>query len=124
VNSVQYPPTGPMSALPRMLEFKVLVYLEGENDLYIAQCLNYDLVAEGATLLDVLNSLERIIKTQIKVSLVDGIDPFSDFEPAPQEFWARYQNSNREEKAFVFDVETSKPDSVKRSGVAMMKLAA
>jgi hypothetical protein len=33
--------------------------------IYVAQCLNYDLVAHGVSVLEVLNSLERVIKTRI-----------------------------------------------------------
>src|SRR6266550_5647505 len=75
------------------LEFKVLLLQECDCDrvpIYIAQCLNYDLVAHGETISDVLDSLKRVIKTQIAVSLNNGVPPFSDFKPAPPAFWKQY----------------------------------
>jgi hypothetical protein len=129
--SVQSPQTDSMSALPRMLEFKILIYQESENNrppVYVAHCLNYDLVAEGDTVSDVLNSLQRIIIMQIDVSLDNGIEPFSDFDPAPPELWAQYRTLIREDKAFAFETlaKTSETDSAKRPfhGVALMKWAA
>jgi hypothetical protein len=103
------------------LEFKVLVYRDLDFDrtpIYIAQCVNYDLASHGESVAAVLNSLQRLIQTQIKLSLDDGIEPFSDFEAAPPEFWARYSTPKiREETAFRFD---KRPVA----GVGFMKLAA
>lgn len=42
---------------------------------------------------DVLQSLEGVIHTQIKVSLDDGIEPFSDFDQASDEFWEQSRDS-------------------------------
>jgi hypothetical protein len=83
-----------MSALHRTFEFKVLIYVESEDGrapVYVAQCLDYDIVAEGETISDVLNSLRHVLETQIEVSRESGIEPFSDFERAPSQFWARYE---------------------------------
>jgi len=107
------------------IDFKVLIYRELDCDgdfVYVAQCLNYDLVTQGESILAVLNSLECIIKTQIKLSLEDGIEPFSDFEPAPRELWKKYEaNASREKNAFSFSCD---PAEKPLNAVAMMKLAA
>jgi hypothetical protein len=60
---------------------------ETGRDVFIAQCLNVDFVTHGETLPDALEALARCIRTQIKVSLDHGIEPFADFEKAPVEFW-------------------------------------
>jgi hypothetical protein len=110
---------------PTELKFKVLIYREYDDSarIYIGQCLNYDLVAQGESVLAVLNSLERVIKTQIALSVESGIEPFSDFERAPDKLWARYENSGCEENAFTFSFE-SKPAKRPFSASASMKLAA
>jgi hypothetical protein len=108
------------------LEFKVLVYREEDYDrafVYIAQCLNYDLAAQGETVAAVLSSLESVIKTQIQLSLESGIEPFSDFRPAPPKFLALYENENRAETAFSFSFDVPSKERP-FSGVALMKLAA
>jgi len=113
---------GNMPSLEK-LEFKVLLLQECDHDLvpiYIAQCLNYDLVAQGETISDVLNSLKRVIKTQIAVSLNNGIRPFSDFGPAPAELWKQYDSiPDREATAFAFtfatDIEPGDLDAKTRS---------
>jgi hypothetical protein len=115
-----------MHAETTRLDFKVLVYKEEDYNhafIYIAQCLNYDLATPGESVAAVLNSLERVIKTQIELSLQSGIEPFSDFEPAPSKFLALYENSNGEENAFIFAFDV--PSKGRPfSGVALMKLAA
>jgi hypothetical protein len=114
------------------LEFKVLIQVDCDHDqvpVYIAQCLNFDLVAQGETVSDVLDSLKRVIKTQITVDLNNGIAPFSDFEVAPWEFQATYDKiQDKEAKAFSFEFDTNvRPGDLDAeirsvSGVALMKL--
>lgn len=85
------------------LDFKVLIYRDRVG--YIAQCLNYDLVTEGETVLDVLNSFVQVIKTHISLCLRNGNEPFADFEPAPDKFWKMYDASVTEQTAFSFQYE-------------------
>ncbi|MBV8274459.1 MAG: hypothetical protein JO170_04235 [Verrucomicrobia bacterium] len=94
--------------------------------------MTYDLVAEGETLSEVLNSLERVIRIQIAFDLRNGIEPFSAFASAPKEYWQQYEDiSESEIKAFAFNVQSEAEheqegdsDLLSVSGVGMMKLAA
>ena len=120
------------------LQFTVLVYPEGGPEgrqAYIAHCLNYDMVAKGGNVREALNSLERIILGQILISKNDGIAPFSDFDAAPAEYWARYANNQlTEAEAFTVaadigmgDLEFLPPQEYSTghvTGRALMKLAA
>jgi hypothetical protein len=119
-----------LNGSPKNLEFQILIQVDWDHDhvpVYIAQCLHVDLMAQGGTVSEVLDSLKRVIKTQIAVDLNNGIVPFSDFKEAPFEFRARYDKiQDKEAKAFSFDFDTDvQPgdlDADIRSVSALMKL--
>jgi hypothetical protein len=94
------------SSGPKPLNLKVLIHQESDSDgteAYIAQCLNFDLTAQGQTISEVLNSMQRVVRAQVLLSLNDGIEPFSDFEPAPTRLWEIYDTiQEHEQKAFTF----------------------
>lgn len=57
------------------------------KEVFVAQCLTYNLATAADTLPDALESLARCIRTQTHLSLEAGIKPFSDFETAPKKYW-------------------------------------
>jgi hypothetical protein len=119
-----YPLSGSMNAPPSpgILELKILIHHESDaygRHAYIAQCLNYDLVADGKTISDVLNSMQRLVRAQVILSLNEGNEPLSDFERAPKKFWELYENVQyAEQRAFAFstNVQPGKLEDVDRKG--------
>jgi hypothetical protein len=69
------------------LDFRVLIYREDEY--WIAHCLETDLVAEGGTLSQAMDSLIDISNVQIQAALEEG-DLASIFSPAPADVWRMY----------------------------------
>jgi hypothetical protein len=69
------------------LDFRVLIYRE--EPFWIAHCLETDLVAEGKTVAEAVDSLIAISNVQIKSALEEG-DLGSVFSPAPAEVWRMY----------------------------------
>jgi predicted RNase H-like HicB family nuclease len=69
------------------LDFRVLIYRE--NDFWIAHCLETDLVAEGETVAQAIDSLIDISNVQIQAALEEG-DLASIFSPAPADVWRMY----------------------------------
>jgi hypothetical protein len=111
------------------LELKVLIRRECDLDgvaAYSARCLTYDLATQGETISEVLNSMQRIVRAQVLLSLNDGIDPFSDFERAPDHLWEIYNGiREHEEKAFSFlaNVEPGDLEDNKIEVSSLMKIA-
>jgi len=57
-----------------------------ENDLWLAHCLELDIVAEARGVDDAIRSLISLCDLQIKVAIEEG-DLESIFRPAPPEIW-------------------------------------
>ena len=76
---------------------RVFIYQEkeGENEWWIAQGLEYDMVAQGSTLREVMKAFERTIASQIMFDVQNGKIPFEDVEAAPTEFWDAYREAER-----------------------------
>src|SRR5438093_6115214 len=57
-----------------------------EDDLWLAHCLELDIVAEARSVDDAIRSLISLCDLQIKVAIEEG-DLQSIFRPAPPEIW-------------------------------------
>ncbi len=85
-----------------MFEFHILVHKQ-DNDVYIAHCLELDLVAEADTAETACDELQDIIDTQIRTCIEnDNLENL--FFPAPPEVWAKFGRAQVE----------GKPERVKR----------
>ncbi|HKO06445.1 MAG TPA: hypothetical protein VJ487_01930 [Alphaproteobacteria bacterium] len=71
----------------------VSVVLFQEGDWWSAQCLEYDITAQAKTLPDLQYELQRVLISQMAVSIEVGIAPFEDIGPAPQRFWEMYEGA-------------------------------
>ena len=60
---------------------QILIYQE--NNIWIAQCIEYDFATQGARMQDAIDALERIILGQAVLDAGDGIEPLSEILPAP-----------------------------------------
>jgi hypothetical protein len=66
------------------ITIRVIVFKE--NDLWVAQCLEYDIGAQAADI-DTLNErLKTVLKSEIKESVERNGKPFAGIGPAPQRF--------------------------------------
>jgi hypothetical protein len=60
-----------------------------------AQCLDYDIAAQAATLLDLHDELTRVLVAHVAASIQLGREPFSTIKPAPKKFWELYESGLR-----------------------------
>ena len=76
-----------------MTQVSVRVVVFQEGDWVCAQCLEYDIAAQGKTLDDCLYELERLVVGQIAISIENGLDPLRGLNPAPRRFWDWFEHS-------------------------------
>lgn len=72
-----------MSSIPATIH--VVVFPEG--DYLIAQCLEYDIAAQGKTIEKLEQAFMHQFVGQMEVDLQHGVVPLKHFGPAPAEFW-------------------------------------
>jgi len=63
-----------------------------DGDVFIAHCLEFDLVAQGDTIEEAKTNLADLIKTHIDFSVEKDIEDKSLFKPAPQKYWEILHN--------------------------------
>jgi len=77
------------------------VLIEKEDDLCVAHCLEFDIVADGKTIKDAENNIIDAVVSHISFC-VEYNNTDKIFNPAPIEFWNKF---------FLGDAEKSKPRS-------------
>ena len=70
----------------------ILIIEDKEKKVFLAHCLDIDIVSQGATQKDAISELLKLIHTQIEYCLEnDMLDNL--FRPAPKEYWDMYYRS-------------------------------
>ena len=93
-------------SMARELNFKIRVLLFRDSDMWVAQCLEYDIAAQGKTLDEVQNRLKRTFVGQIILDVEMGKQPLQGIAEAPQMFFERFENCGhrlKEATPFTFD---------------------
>jgi len=62
---------------------------------WVAQCLEYDIVAQGKTQKEAQEAFERVFVSNIIINLEAGIVALSQFKKAPQEFFDMFEQSEQ-----------------------------
>jgi len=63
-----------------------------ERDLWVAQCLEINLVSCAASLEELPDVLMRQLNAQLKADLEAGREPFAKFKRAPEKYWRLYES--------------------------------
>ncbi len=58
-----------------------------DGDIFIAHCLEFDLVAEGSTQEEARTNLADLIKTHIQFAIEKDVEDKALFHPAPSKYW-------------------------------------
>ncbi len=101
-------------------QLKVIVFNEktGNYNIWVAQCLDFDITAHGEKLEDALYEFDRLFFGQIQAALDAGVTPFKSIPKAPDFFWNLYKKAPLEVKAvddeFRFRLK-KKPPTMPRS---------
>ncbi|MGH7038502.1 MAG: type II toxin-antitoxin system HicB family antitoxin [Stellaceae bacterium] len=74
-------------------EFRVSVVIYPEGDVWIAQCLEYDIVSQGETIQDVQDRLTQNIAATLSVYADNGKNSLEDIPPAPKKFWEMFERA-------------------------------
>jgi hypothetical protein len=70
----------------------VVVFREGT--VWVSQCLQHNIAAQGENLRECLDALRSVLLARIAAAangLID--DPFKDVPPAPRKYWERYEEA-------------------------------
>jgi hypothetical protein len=76
-----------------MEQIRITAVVFKEDDLWIAQCLEYNLVSCAATQEDLPKELMRQVRAQIDADSRAGKPPFFAYKPAPPKYWAMLQEA-------------------------------
>jgi hypothetical protein len=90
---------------PQNFEVSVVLCREGEG--WAAQCLQYDIAAQGKTIQEAKDSLEKAFVSQVMIDLLHETDALSAIPQAPREYWVMFERGERltDRKPFYFPPE-------------------
>ena len=71
------------------------VLLLKEESVWIAQCLEYDIAVQGATVAAAQDAFVRTFAGQIAVALHHGEEPLATFQRAPEHYWDLFNEAQR-----------------------------
>jgi hypothetical protein len=75
--------------------FSISVLLRQEGYGWAAQCLEYDIAAQGATIAEAKAAIEKVFVGQVVVDLSHGVAPLSGIASAPIEYWQQFKEAER-----------------------------
>ncbi|MDE2815480.1 MAG: hypothetical protein OXK81_02120 [Chloroflexota bacterium] len=71
------------------------VLLFQEEDMWVAQCLEYDIAAHGETVTDAQEAYALAFVSQVVMAFHLGEEPLAKIGKAPQQYWEMLENSLR-----------------------------
>ena len=81
--------------MDKPISFSISVLLRYEHCGWIAQCLEYDIAAQGKNLAEAKAAMEKAFVGQVIVDLSNGIEPLSTVGKAPIEYWQEFTQAER-----------------------------
>lgn len=81
--------------MEKPISFSISVLLRHEDHGWAAQCLEYDIAAQGKTLTEAKAAMEKAFVGQLVVDLINGTEPLSTVGKAPIEYWQQFQQAER-----------------------------
>ena len=72
-------------------QWNLRVVLIREENLWVAQCLEFDIAAQGATIIEAQSSFVRTFVGQALLDVAAGKRPFADFKPAPDWYVEQFE---------------------------------
>ena len=77
------------------LDFKLSVLLLREGEVWVAQCLDHDIAAQGRTIAEAKEAFARTFAGQVAVDLYNKVAPLKGFAPAPAMYWDKFKQGER-----------------------------
>ncbi len=79
--------------MDHFIRLHVLILREGDG--WAAQCLEFDLAAQGSTVREAQDAFERVFQLQIALDKQDNKMPFEGLKRAPDSYWDRAREAMR-----------------------------
>ena len=76
-------------------EVRLKVVIVNENGIWVSQCLDYDIAAQGESIRDSMEAFVQTVAAQILMDIKDEKTPLTDLPKAPEMYWDFYCNSQR-----------------------------
>ncbi len=73
----------------QQVAFHAVIFKSG--DLWVGQCLEYDIVAQAKTPQEIPYQLERSIVAHVVIAGTEGLKPFENVKPAPDRYWKMFE---------------------------------
>ena len=97
----------------KTINARVLILRDTSCDKWAAQCLEYDIAAQGDTLEDAMNRFERTFVGSIVLSLKNEQEPLSAFAPAPASYFELWEKALALQDTMPIDIpRDSLPENV------------
>ena len=96
----------PQSSMPPRLErFKMqrdsytfllsVLFIKDQNSTWVAQCLEFDIAAQGKTIKEAQKAFERTFLGQVGLDVRGNRRPLEGIEQAPKEYWDMFESAVR-----------------------------
>lgn len=82
-----------LSMVPATRTLRVL--LLKSNDVWVAQCLEHDIAAQGRSIEAAKASFEHVFLGHVKLDESAGREPLANVPPAPDFYWERFRKASR-----------------------------
>ncbi len=69
------------------LKYDINVLLLCDQGIWVAQCLEHDIAAQGKTIKQAMKTFSKSFAGQVFMDVENGKQPLEDFTPAPVEYW-------------------------------------
>lgn len=95
-----------------MIRKTIRVLFFKENDFWVAQCLEYDIAAQGKSIRAAREAFIEVLTGQISLDLHKHREPFAGKKEAPHWYWQRLANAELMAKSISLDGEENFPSAL------------
>ncbi len=104
-------------------EFNVNVLLLQEQKTWVAQCLEYDIAAQGDTINDAMNNFGRTFLGQVALDFSNQKRPLEGIEPSPDFYWEKFKKARRLQDGESFNLPDVPPAHIV-AGINELRISA
>ena len=75
------------------MAIRVVIFPEGNH--LVAQCLEHDIAAQGATIHELQDSFERTFVSHVVLAIENGQKPLANLKKAPVRYWKLWERAQK-----------------------------
>ncbi|MBZ0118148.1 MAG: hypothetical protein K8H88_14195 [Sandaracinaceae bacterium] len=80
-------------------ELKLTILLIKEGPLWVAQCLEHDIAAQGGTIDETMDAFGVVLTAQLVMDYEAGREPLAELQPAPRAYWEQLEDAKALQEA-------------------------